>query len=115
LLICSCLSAALVGCHFPCCQFGITEKALGHNCIVGCCFAAYCTHCAAYTQRRHIKKGDLLTDLLLACCCPHCVIMQNANQVGVRCAALRLHAAAACRRVLPVALTLLPPSARAAP
>ena len=52
------------------------------SCIVGCCYSAYCTHCAAYTQRRHIKKGDLVMDVLLACCCPHCVIMQNANQVG---------------------------------
>ena len=33
-------------------------------------------------QRRHIKKGNLVVDCLLAWCCPHCVIMQNANEVG---------------------------------
>ena len=43
---------------------------------------AHCTHCAAYTQRRHIKKGALVLDCLLAWFCPHCVIMQNANEVG---------------------------------
>ena len=47
-----------------------------------CPTAAHCTHCAAYTQRRHIKKGNLVVDCLLAWCCPHCVIMQNANEVG---------------------------------
>jgi hypothetical protein len=31
--------AAIVGCPLPCVQYGITEKALGHNCILGCCFA----------------------------------------------------------------------------
>ena len=44
--------------------------------------AAHCTHCAAYVQRRHLKKGDIIIDCLLAWCCPHCVIMQNANEVG---------------------------------
>jgi hypothetical protein len=33
-------------------------------------------------QRRHLKKGDIIIDCLLAWCCPHCVIMQNANEVG---------------------------------
>lgn len=75
-------ATGIVGCPFPCIQYGITDKAIGHNCILGCCYAAHCTHCAAYTQRRHLKKGDLITDCLLAWCCPHCVIMQCANEVG---------------------------------
>ena len=49
---------------------------------MGTCYSVCCPHCAAYTQRRHLKQGDLVTDVLLACCCVHCVIMQNANQVG---------------------------------
>ncbi len=54
-----------------------------HLCsLLACCFSAHCTHFAAFTQRRHIKKGDFIVDLALACCCPHCVIMQNANEVG---------------------------------
>jgi hypothetical protein len=62
--------------------------------------AAYCTHCAAWTQRRHLKKGDLIMDCLLVWCCPHCVIMQNANEVGVRARArARMRAAASARRM----------------
>jgi len=75
-------SAAMVGCCFPCVQFGMTEHALGQNFIAGCCYSACCTHVSAFTQRRHIKKGNLVLDCLLACFCPHCVVMQNANEVG---------------------------------
>ena len=46
--------AALVGCPFPCIQYGITDKALGHNCILGCCFAGAPPKRAARLGMEHV-------------------------------------------------------------
>ena len=72
----------------PAVQFGLTETALGGNCLSSCCFALCCPPCAAYVQRHAVatrtgaEKGGVAKSALLSCCCAPCVILQNANQMG---------------------------------
>ena len=65
----------------------MTEHALGHNFLAGCCLSACCPFYPTIVQRQAVAKkhgipSNCVEDVLLSWCCGLCVVAQNANQMG---------------------------------
>ena len=65
----------------------MTEHALGHNFLAGCCLSCCVPVYPTIVQRqavakKHGIKSNCVEDVLLSWCCGFCTIAQNANQMG---------------------------------
>ena len=65
----------------------MTEHALGHNFLAGCCLMCCVPLYPTIVQRQAVAKkhgiaSNCIEDVALSCCCGLCVVAQSANQMG---------------------------------
>ena len=65
----------------------MTEVALGHNFLAGCCLMCCVPLYPNIVQRQAVAKkhgieSNCIEDVALSCCCGLCVLAQSSKQMG---------------------------------
>ena len=73
--------------YCACCQYALTDAALGDNFLSSLLVACCCFPCAVAVQRSRVREkhnvpGTKVDDCVVSCCCGVCAVCQSANEVG---------------------------------